>query len=173
MTHETDHAGPASAGPLFDAVALVLRIATGAVLAALVLLICTEATLRGLFNYSLGFTEELSGYFVVALTFFGGALALRWGALFRVGFLFDLLPARVQAVLARAFIAVALAACVVLAWRTFDLVQSSFSRGNFAPTVLRTPLWIPELLLPIGFALIAFFLVEQFLIAGRGAKGDK
>lgn len=159
--------GPVSGGPLFDRVALVTRFATGAVLTALVGLICTEALLRGVFNYSLGFAEEFSGYFVVMLTFFGAALALRAGALFRVEFIFGALPPAVRVSLARAFILVAFLACLVLAWKSADLVQSSFSRGKFAPTVLRTPLWVPQLLLPGGFSVIAFFLAERFLVARR------
>jgi TRAP-type C4-dicarboxylate transport system permease small subunit len=156
--------GPVSAGPAFDVAARLTRIATGAVLAALVTLVCGEAFLRGAFNYSLGFAEELTGYGVVMLTFFGASLALRQGSLFQVHFLFDAVPAHVRLWLMRVFVVVALAICIILAWKTKDVMLSSFVRGKFAPTVLRTPLWIPQMLLPLGFGVIGFFLIEKVLL---------
>ena len=159
--------GPASAGPIFDAVARATRVLTVAVLVALVTLVCGEAFLRSLFNYSLGFAEELTGYCVVLLTFFGAALALRSGALFQVHFLFDNIPAGARSLATRLFVVVAFIICVVLIWKTGDLALSSLDRGKFAPTVLRTPLWIPQLLMPLGLSLIGFFLVEKFVMSFR------
>lgn len=153
-----------SAGALFDIIAVAAKVATSAVLAVLVFLVCGEAFLRSAFNYSLGFVEEVTGYCVVMLTFFGAALALRGGTLFQVQFLFDSLPKAVGIWIMRAFVLVALLICAILIVKTNDLMLSSLARGKFAATVLRTPLWIPQLLMPAGFALIATFLVEQFLL---------
>lgn len=166
-----DKTGPVSAGPLFDAVARITAVATGAVLVGLVSLVCLEALLRGGFNYSLGFAEELTGYGVVFMTFFGAALALRGHAMFQVHFLLDRWPEGTRRWLIRAFVLIALVICVILAWKTKDLTLSSFARGKFAPTVLRTPLWIPQLILPLGFSVLAFFLVEQLLLTFR-KSGD-
>lgn len=159
--------GPASAGPLFDMAARVTGAATGLVLVALVSLVCLEALLRGGFNYSLGFAEELTGYGVVFMTFFGAALALRSHAMFQVHFLLDRWPEGTRRWLIRAFVLIALVICLILVWKTKDLTLSSFSRGKFAPTVLRTPLWIPQIILPLGFSALAFFLVEQLLLTFR------
>lgn len=164
--------GPASAGPLFDIAARVTGVATGAVLVALVTLVCLEALLRGGFNYSLGFAEELTGYGVVFMTFFGAALSLRGSSMFQVHFLLDQWPEGTRRWLIRLFVLVALVICVILAWKTKDLTLSSFSRGKFAPTVLRTQLWIPQLILPLGFSVLALFLVEQMLLTFR-KSGDK
>jgi TRAP-type C4-dicarboxylate transport system permease small subunit len=164
--------GPASAGPAFDLMARVIRVATGVVLVALVVLVCGEAVLRGFANISLGFAEEVTGYFVVMLTFFGAALALRAGALFQVSFLFEKLPAGARTGLRRLFVVAALVVCAVVAWKANDLMLSSLERGKFAPTVLRTPLWIPQLLMPAGFAVIGVFLIEQLLLTCRKFGAD-
>ena len=164
--------GPVSAGPLFDGVARVTAAATGLVLVALVSLVCFEALLRGGFNYSLGYAEELTGYGVVFMTFFGAALALRGSSMFQVHFLLERWPEGTRSWLIRAFVLIALVICVILAWKTKDLSLSSFSRGKFAPTVLRTPLWIPQIMLPLGFTVLAFFLVEQLLLTFR-KSGDE
>lgn len=170
MSAHVENWGPASAGPAFDLVARIVKFATGLVLVALVLLVCAEAFLRGTANYSLGFAEELTGYFVVMLTFFGAALALRAGALFRVNFLFDALPANTRKAVQVAFAAAALFICVIFVWKTYGVAMSSFERGKFAPTVLRTPLWIPQMLMPAGFVVIAVFLIEQLLLSFRAGK---
>ncbi|MDV7270254.1 TRAP transporter small permease [Thioclava sp. A2] len=164
--------GPASAGPLFDVVAKGASLLTGAVLVSLVVLVCVEAFLRGAFNYSLGFAEELTGYCVVFITFFGAALALRGSAMFQVHFLMDRWSAPTRRWATRIFVIIALVICVILAWKAKDLTLSSFARGKFAPTVLRTPLWVPQLIPPLGFAVLGFFLVEQFLLTFR-KSGDK
>jgi len=164
--------GPASAGPLFDMIAAVAKVATHAVLSVLVILVCGEVFLRSIFNYSLGFVEELTGYCVVMLTFFGAALALHSGTLFQVHFLYGSLPVTARIWIMRVFVLVALAICAVLIWKTNDLMLSSFARNKFAPTVLRTPLWMPQLLLPIGFTLIGVFLVERFLLTFDKFKSE-
>ncbi|WP_430511255.1 TRAP transporter small permease [Pannonibacter phragmitetus] len=164
--------GQASAGLFFDIIAAVAKFATAAVLIALVLLVAGEAVSRSLFNYSLGFAEEITGYCVVMLTFFGAAIAMRSGNLFQVHFLYDTLPEAGRVWGTRIFVLVALIICGVLLWKTNDLMLSSFSRGKFAPTVLRTPLWIPQLLLPAGFGVIGIFLIEQFLLTIGRFKGN-
>ena len=168
----TEERGLASAGPFFDVMARMTKVATGVVLVALVVLVCGEAFLRGTINYSLGFAEEVTGYFVVMLTLFGAALALRSGSIFQVKFLFQALPADLRTWLERLFVVAALFVCAMLAWKTYDLMLSSLDRGKFAPTVLRTPLWIPQLLMPAGFVVIGVFLIERLLLTVRKFEAD-
>ncbi|NVJ92712.1 MAG: TRAP transporter small permease [Methylocystaceae bacterium] len=165
-----DNKGLASASPIFDGFAKVIQVATGAVLLALVLLVCTEVLMRSLMNLSLGFAEEVTGYCVVMLTFFGAAMALRSNALFQVSFIYAHIPSRIQIWVHRLFILMALITCLILAWKTQDLMFSSLSRGKFAPTVLRTPLWIPQLIMPIGFSVLSIFLIEKLLLSARKLK---
>jgi TRAP-type C4-dicarboxylate transport system permease small subunit len=167
-----EHQGPASAGPVFDMAAKATVALSSLVLAALVVLVCSEAFLRGVFNYSLGFAEEYTGYFVVFLTFFGAAVALRRHSMFQVHFLLEKWPENVQRGLIRLFVLIAIVICVILAWKTKDLMLSSLARGKFAPTVLRTPMWIPQIILPAGFCVLGFFLIEQFLLTFRNTRKD-
>jgi TRAP-type C4-dicarboxylate transport system permease small subunit len=156
--------------PGFNYIARLVRYCNGVALVCLVLLICLEAFLRGVFDVSLGFAEEVTGYLMVALTLNGAASAIRAGALFQVSFVFDRLGGKSQIFLIRFGCVLSIFVVVVLAWKGLDLVSSSLERGKFAATTLRTPLWIPQLLLPVGFALVILSLVEQFLLAGRRVK---
>lgn len=162
--------GTASAGPFFDGLARLTNWVSNTCLIGLVLLVCCEAFLRSAINYSLGFAEEVTAYLVVVLTLSGAALAVRHHALFRVEFLFQRLSHKAQTALTWAFGVLALLVCCVLAWKTMDLMLSSLSRGKFAPTVLKTPLWIPQLLMPVGFVLIMAFVIERMLLAGRASE---
>lgn len=172
MPHSVSTPGAAFAAPFFNAMAWLVQGLTSLALVSLVLLVTAEVALRGLFGYSLGFVEEVTGYLVVTLTLFGAALAVRSQSLFQVHVLFDAFPPGLKRGIATVFTLVAIAICVALAWKTVGLVESSWSRGKFAPTVLRTPLWIPQTVLPIGFGVIALFLCEQLanVLTGKGAK---
>lgn len=165
--------GPVSAGPFFSIAAQLVSGLMALTLVSLVFLVGGEVILRSIAGKSLGFVEEVTGYLVVALTLFGAALAVRSNSLFRVSFIFTVFPAGFKKVLWFVFITSAIAVCIILAWKSYQLVGSSFSRGKFAPTVLRTPLWIPQLVMPIGFFTLALFLVEQFLLSLRSIAGDK
>lgn len=156
--------GVAPAAPVFNLLDRVVSALTSVLLITLVCLVSLEVVLRSVLGHSLGFVEEVTGYLVVALTLFGAAKAVRGNALFQVRVVFDSLPSSAKRLIGIVFSVIAIAICVVLAWKTLDLVGSSFSRGKFAPTVLRTPLWIPQTLLPIGFVMIGVFLLEHLLI---------
>ncbi len=156
--------GLAKVGLVFEGAARGVSVLAGATLVALVGLVVAEVVARGLFNTSLAVVEEFVGYFVVLLMALGAALALRGNDLFRVSFLADALPSAVERGLRVLFILVALSVCCIFAWKTGDLVASSFSRGKISQTVLETPLWIPQLALPVGFCVLALFLLEHLLV---------
>lgn len=164
---KVQHDQPQSAGLFFDVLANATELLSRLVLLALVVLVILEAGLRSFANYSLGFAEEVTAYFVVALTLFGAARALRAGSLFEVSFLYDRWGRHWQRLLRTFYIGLSVLVCVVLAIKTGDLVMSSLARGKFAPTVLHTPLWIPQLLMPIGFTVIAVFLLEKLVLLFR------
>jgi TRAP-type C4-dicarboxylate transport system permease small subunit len=164
--------GPASAGPVFDVIAAIVRLLAGSGLVTLTTLIVAEIGSRLFFNSSLQVAEELSGYLVIATTMFGASLAIRNDALFQVGFIYGALPPKVKQVLGLVYIALAIGICSVLIWHSFLLVMSSFSRGNVAPTALMTPLWIPQMLLPVGLSVMTLFLFERALLQ-LGIRGKR
>ncbi|WP_111638864.1 TRAP transporter small permease [Marinomonas shanghaiensis] len=171
MYSEQTLKGVAPAAPVFNFLGKNISLLSSVMLCTLVTLVSLEVFLRSVFGYSFGFVEEVTGYLVVALTLFGAAMAVRANSLFQVQMVFDILPYKLRRLFGMAFTLIAIVICVVLALKTFDLVDSSFSRGKFAPTVLRTPLWIPQTLLPLGFTVIGVFLAEHLLILFRMKEG--
>ena len=172
-TVDTHPSGPPpSAGRLFDVLATIVRGLTGLALVALVLLVCAEIVTRFFFNHSLMVVEELAGYLVVGLTLFGASLSLRSNSLFQVGFVLQALPLGTQRLLNLLFMLLSLGVCGVLIWQTFKLVMSSYGRGNVAPTSLMTPLWIPQLLVPLGLLMIGLFIVEKLIVTLRAGRAE-
>lgn len=148
-------------------------IACEAALVIMMLLITAEVAVRSLFNYSLQFTDELSGYLLVVVTFLGISISLKEGAVFRVDFLYRRLAARVRTALDFVFQVLALVFAVLLDYQVIRLVVSSYERDVTAPTLLATPLYVPQIIMPVGVSLMVLLqfvrICEQLsgLFAGR------
>lgn len=138
---------------------LVSTIASIAVV-VIVLLVVTEVALRSTIGFSLGFVEEIVSYLVVAVTFFGACVSFRKQAFFKVGFFYNKLSRKVKKVFDVAHSLIALLFCIPLFYFSIFLVISSYTRKTAAPTLLGTPLFIPQLIIPVGMALLIFFVVE-------------
>lgn len=123
------------------------------------LLIFTEVVCRNLFSFSLMFTDELAGYLLVGLVFLGMPVALAKGALFRVEVLLNRMPAAARAWLELVFNLMSLAFAVVLLLQLWQFVVDSWQRGVRAPTVLATPLYLPQALMVVGTATLVLVLV--------------
>ena len=64
--------------------------------------------------------------------------------------------------------------CVLLVWQLTRFVLQTWHAEDVAPTLLATPLWIPQALMPIGALAASVSLarslagnVRRFLAAGR------
>lgn len=59
---------------------------------------------------------------------------------------------------------------VVMTWESILVVMESVARGRRAPTMIETPMWIPEIAIPIGFSLLALqALLELARLPSRPA----
>jgi TRAP-type C4-dicarboxylate transport system permease small subunit len=141
-----------------------------AVLLAMVGLISAEVVARQ-FHYSLEVVDELGGYLLAALTFLSMPVALIGGAYHQVEYVQRRLGPRGRAVTGFAFTALSLAFCLLLAWQLWRLVTRSYASSVIAPTVLGTPLWIPQSAMLVGVAVLIFslgrVLVRQAQAFGR------
>jgi TRAP-type C4-dicarboxylate transport system permease small subunit len=137
------------------------------VVAALAVLISLDAILRWLANWSFQFVDEVGGYALLLLSFFGMAIALHRDALFRVEGVIDRIPSRLRARLLWIYDCAALGFATLLCWQLGSLALRSFERAITAPTALRTPLWIPQSMMALGALILVLALLAQLL---RGAR---
>lgn len=128
---------------------------------AMMLLITIEVVARSFFRFSLQMVDEVSVYLLVAVTFLAVNVSLHEKALFRVAFLHDRLAARLQSILQLLFNVLSLGFAIIMEYQLIRLVISSYSRNNVAPTLLATPIYLPQLIMPIGMALMLVILVAE------------
>lgn len=126
----------------------------------IVLLVVVEVALRSTIGFSLGFVEEIVSYLVVAVTFFGACVSFKKQAFFKVCFFYDKLSSKAKRLLDIAHALIALVFCLPLFYFSIFLVISSYTRKITAPTLLGTPLYIPQLIIPVGMLLLIFSIGE-------------
>jgi len=159
--HSTPKAGAVGGAPKVAWLASVNRATTlvcEIVLIIMMMLIIAEVIARSFFSTSLQFVDEYASYALVWVTYLGISVALHDGALFSVELVTDRLSTRVRAALQVAWDILGLWFSVTMCWQGVRQVMSSYERDMVAPTVLATPLWIPQIVMPIGSALLVLVL---------------
>ena len=145
---------------------------SGGTLVFLTALITAEILLRRIFGVSMLVVDELSGYLLVVLTFFGANHALRTGSLLRVDFVFNRLSQRGQRVAEVLYDVACGIFCIILTYYFGRLVWSSIVNEVVSSTMASTPMFIPQLAMPLGTALMAVtFLLMAWAKATGGDLG--
>ncbi len=163
-------------GNPFDRVVGMLCVG-GAAVAAIAVLITVGVTGYGIFmRYVLGtpinWTDELSGYLVIAIVMFGAAEALRRGDHVQVDLLTSRLSGRAlgaMRVLWMAIVIVFMTVLLVSAWRA---VGFSYDFGLYSVGYLETPMWLPQSLLVAGSVLVLLAAIAGIGRALRGGASD-
>jgi TRAP-type C4-dicarboxylate transport system permease small subunit len=127
-----------------------------AALGLMVILIVNDLFVRNFIGIGLKFTTEYCGYLFVMFVFLGAPYSLRQGDFLRI----ELVGQRILQGLAGIYAVCAIVVSLIFLYEVGRLVLNSYSRQILAPTLTETPLWIPQLVLPIGMALmiLALFL---------------
>ena len=100
-------------------------------------------------------TDEISGYMLALAATWGLAYSLRCGSQVRIDVLFPYLGPRLRVVADfLAFMLMTLFAAIV-SWKIWALVADSWQSGLRSSTYLLTPLYVPQLILGVGFTLLA------------------
>jgi len=109
-------------------------------------------------------TDEISGYILVLAATWGLAYTLRTGAHVRIDVLLPHMPPRLRA-LADVVASLVMAAFASLfAWRVWILVEDSWETGIRSSTYLLMPLWVPQVILGVGFSLLAVAAVVAAVV---------
>lgn len=144
---------------------------------AMMILIAYDVFSRYLFNRPVLFSDEISAYLIVLICFLGAADALRENKHIIVDVITMRLRFKVRLWLSFVTSILSLVFLFIFTWQSIVMVYHSFVRGMVVPSILLTPLWIPQMLVPIGSILLCLqFLVEigkilqELLILGGAVK---
>ncbi len=132
---------------------------------ALVGLAAWQILARNLWSGGETWAEPLLRALVLWLGVLGAMVATRDGGHIRIDLLGRLLPPRWAALNARLIHLLSAAVCALLAYHGARLVQMDFSDGT--PAFAAVPAWVVELILPVGFALMALRFALQALLPAR------
>lgn len=145
----------------------------GSLTLASALYITVDVIVRKFFGFSLGGSDELSGYaFAISITW-ALAFATLQRANIRIDALYQLLPARLCALLDWIALVALGVFIIVLTRYAADVTWTSWVRGATANTTLGTPLWIPQSFWLLGLVWFCLILALMLLRASLAlVSGD-
>jgi TRAP-type transport system small permease protein len=113
-------------------------------------IVILELVTRNLFDFSFEMSDELGGYIIVGITFMSLPVCQVYKSYHHVQFVQARLSPKAQAFSHLLFDLLSLLFCVVLIWQLTRFVMTTHRSEDVAPTLLATPLWIPQAIMPIG-----------------------
>lgn len=151
----------------FDRALSIISFA-GAVLAAaatlaILGLVCTEVFLREIFNLSTLISDEMSGYLNVAVVYLGLSYTLREGGFIRVEAFYNRIAHRAGRLVPWIVVLTSLLYLLVLIVYMGQHVVYSYEADIRSMFVSQTPLFWPQLLIPLGLGILALQLLAYAL----------
>jgi len=122
-------------------------------LALMVGLAAAQIFFRNFFDMSIFGADQMLRLLVLWVAFLGAVSASREGKHIHVDAVARWLPGRVKPVAVAITDLFTLLVCLMLAWESLRFMQSARESGEMAFGSL--PVWMAELILPLGFTLIA------------------
>jgi len=127
----------------------------------MVALVSYDVVSRTLFNSPSLITDEITGYLLVFIAFMGAAEALRAGRHIGVDVVTGRLSVRVRMRMKLVASLFSLIFIAVFWWHAVVLVYTSYVRNVTVPSSLLTPIWIPQLFIPLGITLLLLQMVVE------------
>ncbi|MBM3512085.1 MAG: TRAP transporter small permease [Alphaproteobacteria bacterium] len=155
-----------------DAICDAAAALAGVLLIALFVLGMAELISRDLFDTSLSFSVEYSGYFLAAVLLLASGWTMRQGGHIRV----NLLGARIGPKVARgldiACTVLGLIVCGFMAWALLDFAVGTLARGTLTYFPSATPIGYPQFLVALGPSVLELALVARLIRLITGAAPD-
>ncbi|HKI98786.1 MAG TPA: TRAP transporter small permease [bacterium] len=149
---------------LVERVNRLAGLGAGLILLGMVGMICREAIGRYFFDAPTDWVVELSGFLLVGIVFMGGGYILQEDAHLRVDIFYTRFTRRNRAIvdligylMALPFLGFLEWQSALLAWRAFGYSERSM--------IMRWPVYLPELFVPLGVALLLLQMLIQIVRA--------
>jgi C4-dicarboxylate transporter, DctM subunit len=147
---------------LFDRISKGLGLLSG-ILILLNGVFCTfEVVSRYFFNAPTIWVMEITIYLIVASTFLALAYVLMEKAHVRVDSIVNYLSPRTAVTLEVCTSALAILYCLVLVWEGTKLTLTAYGTWEVSPTLLKVPMFIPQLFIPLGGLLLTIQFIRYF-----------
>lgn len=133
------------------------KLVSCACVAVMAVLVFANVVARKVFNHSLVFSDEMSTYLFVLMSFMGTAIAARRGAHLGLSVVTDRLRPRARARLLAVMYGVSALFCLLIVVFGVQMVVSQYRLGQ-ETAAMQWPEWVYGSFVPIGalFAMLAF-----------------
>ena len=129
----------------------------------IVILITVEIFLRTVFNFSTLIADEYSAYFFVAVVMLGLALTLRDEAHIRITLIRPRLSPNGLRIIDILVVLIAVALCSFALYHSAIMVYDTYTLEMTADSISETPIYLPQIVIPIGFLMFELQLIAIFL----------
>jgi TRAP-type C4-dicarboxylate transport system permease small subunit len=151
----------------------VLVLAVGWWLIALSVATCVEMVSRKLFSFSLQGVDEVGGYTLAIVGAIGFSYTLVTRGHTRIDFLVSKMPLRARSVLNMLAMVTLAGMAVFAVLRGYVVLSESIEFQSHSTTPLQTPMWIPQSLWLLGWALFTVVAVYMALHAVKLLFGGR
>ena len=165
---------------IIDKISLGFAYLSGALVLIMMISIGYDVVMRHIFNKPTIWADELSCYLLVGISFLGAAYALNTDGHVHIEAVVRKLPPKTSNVLELITDILSVIFLIIFTWQAYRLVINSYVYVRIAPTLMRTPLYIPQLLLAVGLTwfcvqMIAHILKKRFApeTDGDGMEGTE
>ena len=151
---------------------LGIALAAVSLLASLAFVVYS-VVMRYFMNLPVAWVDEFFGYLLVACVMLAAADALLEGEHLAVDLVTERLGTRGRRLTLLAGLAAVALSALLLAIEGYDMVAFSRMVGLMSNGYLATPMWIPQLLIPIGAALMLLAALVAFVAALRSPNAPQ
>lgn len=137
--------------------------ASGILTLLIVLLIMVEIVLRSVFNTSTLISDEYSAYFFVGVILLSLAYTFRTDGHIRITLLISMLGRRGRFLMEVLATTVAIVIITYALYYSSVMVYDSWSLGMSADSISETPIYLSQLVIPVGLILLDFELVARLI----------
>ena len=132
----------------------------GVALLLSMIMVIVGVVARYILNVAVIFVDEYTGYLLVIMTFMALGYTLRTEGHIRVDLLTRVLSEKTQLYLNLMACLITMALTVLLIVQTWHRAWSSYKLNSVSTSPLETPLFIPQVFIPVGFCFLLVALVS-------------
>jgi C4-dicarboxylate transporter, DctQ subunit len=136
------------------------------------IVILIEVLLRMIFNSTIIGSDEIACFMIIWSVFFTASIGIKTGNHVKIDIFLHLMPPKMRQVVEIAGSIAAALFCIYFTYSGFFLVAEAIQVGDKTVGTIRTPLWLPQLIMPVGGILMVFRLLGQIIRQIRSYPGD-
>ncbi len=139
----------------------------------MMLIIVYDVAMRYIFNSPTIWADEISCYLLVIISFLGAAYTDTKDGHIKVEMFVKILPSRPRHFILISAEAVTLLYLAVFTKESWAMVVDSYASHNISTTLLRTPMYIPQIFFALGVTLLAVHLFLKLLVLFLEKEEDR